>query len=143
MNATLFAGLALIASAPALKDPPGKTPSIEGDWTVESSLVGGKSDGVVEERSIDKIVITAGKWMVIRGGVDTNPSNLVLDSKQNPPHLDLTLPGRTGKATQGIYKLNGDTLVLCYVLGGDERPTKFESPPDSNVRIMTLKRLKK
>jgi uncharacterized protein (TIGR03067 family) len=142
MNA-LFVGLSLVAAAPGLKDPAAKPPTVEGEWTVESSLLGGKSDGVVEDHPIDKIIITTDKWMVIRGGVDSNPSNLVVDSKQNPPHLDLTLPGRAGTATKGIYKLDGDTLVLCYVLGGDERPTKFESPPNSNVRMMTLKRLKK
>jgi len=142
MNPTLFAGLACIASAPGLKEPPPKPPSVEGEWSVESSLMGGKPDGLLEKNPIDKIVITTEKWVVVRGGIDSIGANLVLDPKQNPPHLDLNMPGGMGPGTKAIYKLDGDSLVVCYVTGG-ERPTKIESPPDSNVRMMTLKRLKK
>jgi uncharacterized protein (TIGR03067 family) len=141
MNA-IFLGLSLMAAAPGLKDPPAKPPTVEGEWTVESSLLGGKSDGVMEMYPIDKIVIADGNWYVVRGGDKGTGSTVVLDTKQNPPHLDLTYPGKGEVATKGIYKLDGDTLTLCYVLNGD-RPTKIESPPNSSVRMMTLKRLKK
>jgi|SoiMethySBSTD1v2_1073268.scaffolds.fasta_scaffold181022_2 uncharacterized protein (TIGR03067 family) len=139
MNA-LFLGLSLVAGAPALKDPPAKPPSVEGEWTVVSSVAGGQSDGVMEKNPIDKIVITADKWIVVRGGRPSTGSDITLDPKQDPPHLDLGWSGKTG--TRGIYKLEGDSLIVCYTLNG-ERPTKIESPPNSNVRMMTLKRLKK
>jgi uncharacterized protein (TIGR03067 family) len=140
MNPTLFAGLALIASAPGLKEPPGKPPGIEGEWTVESNLFGGKPDDRFERIPIDKIVITADKWIVVRGK-PSGGSDVVVDPKQNPPHIDIGVSGK-GSLSRGIYKLDGDTLTVCCVVG-DDRPTKFESPPDSNVRMMTLKRLKK
>ena len=43
---------------------------------------------------------------------------------------------------KAVYRLDGDTLVISYVLGGD-RPAKIESPPNSDVRMVTLTRLKK
>jgi len=94
----------------------------------------------MEKNPIDKIVITADKWIVVRGGTPSTGSDITLDPKQDTPHLDLGWSGKTG--TRGIYKLEGDSLIVCYTLNG-ERPTKIESPPNSNVRMMTLKRLKK
>jgi uncharacterized protein (TIGR03067 family) len=141
MSTTLFVGLAFIASAPGLKDPPGK-PNIEGEWTVESSLMGGKPDKTLEAQPIDKIIITANKWIVVRRGMQLPASNFVVDPKQNPPHLDFNPSIKEESRTPGIYKIDGDTLTVCYVIAGD-RPTKIESPLDSNVRMMTLKRLKK
>src|SRR5262245_10115535 len=105
MNA-IFLGLSLMAAAPALKDPPAKPPTVEGEWTVVSSLAGGQSDGVMEKNPIDKIVITSDKWMVVRGGTPSAGSDITLDPKQDPPHLDLGWSGKTG--TRGIYKLEGD-----------------------------------
>jgi uncharacterized protein (TIGR03067 family) len=141
MFPTVFAGLVLIAGAPALKDPPAKPPTVEGEWTVVSSLAGGKPDGVMQQNPIDKVVITSDKWIVFRGGKPAHETNLTLDPKQDPPHFDLAAPGQGGAGTKAIYKLDGDTLIICYVLGGD-RPAKLESPPDSNIRMVTLKRLK-
>jgi uncharacterized protein (TIGR03067 family) len=142
MFSTLFAGLALVAGAPALKDPPAKPATVEGEWTVESVLVGGKPDGVIQQNPINKIVITSDKWIVVRGGKPAYETNLTLDPKQDPPHLDLAAPIQGADVTKAIYKLDGDTLIICYVQGGD-RPAKVESPTDSNVRMVTLKRLNK
>jgi uncharacterized protein (TIGR03067 family) len=137
----LLVGLALIAAAPALKDPPVKPATIEGDWTVRSSVVGGKSDGVMEKSPIDKIVITAEKWQVVRGGQPSHGTNLFVDPKKDPPHMDIGDGGK-GTVCKAIYKLDGDTLTICYVLSG-ERPTKIESPEGSQVRMMVLKRIQK
>ena len=47
-----------------------------------------------------------------------------------------------GGGCKAIFQLDGDKLSVCYVLTG-ERPTKIESPPNTQLRLMTLKRLKK
>jgi uncharacterized protein (TIGR03067 family) len=137
----LFIGLALVAAAPALKDPPAKAPTIEGDWMVTASVAGGKDDGVMTKSPIDKIIITADRWIVVRGGMHPNGSEIAVDLKKSPPHLDIGVTPET-RGCKAIFKLDGDTLTVCYVLSGD-RPTKIESPPDSQIRMMTLKRMKK
>src|SRR5262245_42964237 len=142
MLPTLFAGLALLAAAPALKDPPPKSAAIEGEWTIETALVGGKPDEAIQLNPIDKIVITSNRWTVIGGGKPTYETSFRLDPRQNPAQLDFGSPGQDGVTTGAIFKLNGDSLVICYVLEG-ERPAKFECPSGSSVRMITLKRLKK
>ena len=68
-----------------------------------------------------------------------------LDAKTDPPSIDLIPPKAEKEGSlQGIHKLEGDTLMICFPKGGrSERPKKFESPADSNIVLMTLKRAKK
>jgi uncharacterized protein (TIGR03067 family) len=138
---TLFAGLALVAAAPGLKDAPAKPATLEGEWAVESSVVGGKSDGILEKSPIDKIVITADKWQVVRGGRSEYLANLYVDPKKDPPHMDVG-GGERVEVCKAVYKLEGNTLTICYELGS-ERPKKVESPEGSRIRMMVLKRIAK
>jgi uncharacterized protein (TIGR03067 family) len=44
---------------------------------------------------------------------------------------------------EGIYKVDGETLTIAlYVGAGNKRPEKFESPKESNIILVTLKREK-
>jgi uncharacterized protein (TIGR03067 family) len=142
MFPTVFAGLALLASAPAIKDRPEKPPSVEGEWALQSALVGGIPDATVLQNPIDRVIITSEKWIIVRDGKPCYETGITLDPKQEPPQLDLAAPSQGGVVAKAVYKLDGDTLVIAYVLGGD-RPAKVESPPDSNIRMVTLTRLKK
>ena len=42
----------------------------------------------------------------------------------------------------GIYKIEGDKLILCLSMGG-ERPKEFASPAGSKFMLVTCKRAKK
>ena len=53
MHATLFLALAL--SAPALKDPPKKAPTVVGEWEVESITSGGRSTPTAPRIKVDFI----------------------------------------------------------------------------------------
>ena len=50
---------------------------------------------------------------------------------------------RKGDVYEGIYKFDGDTLVIALDLGGKSRPSKFEAEKDSKVIVATLKKEKK
>ena len=58
------------------------------------------------------------------------------------PHKESPHKGKTVKA---IYKLDGDTFIVCYDHDADKgsRPTKFETKDGTTLLLITYKREKK
>jgi uncharacterized protein (TIGR03067 family) len=143
MNATLLVGLALAVAAPAPKTA-GKdeTPSVVGEWMLETAHRAGKIDKPPEGAGI---TFTAdGKALFREGRRDrVEEGTYTVDPKKNPAEIGITPPAKEKAPTVlGIYKIEKDTLTLCMVLGG-QRPKTFEAPAGSEVMLMTLKRVKK
>ncbi|MBP3956261.1 TIGR03067 domain-containing protein [Gemmata sp. G18] len=80
-------------------------------------------------------------------GENVEKGKFTLDPKAKVPTVDydITEGEQKGKKQVGIYKLDGDTLVLCLSEeGADARPTKFKTAADAPEYVMfTLKRKKK
>jgi len=138
----LLVGLALIVAAPAPKDPP-KAPAeaehpLVGEWILDSHISSGKR---LPDPG-DTFILTKDRWVIVNKGARTE-SLLAVDTKKDPRHIDVWVPtqGEENRA-RGIFKLEGDTLTVCYTLGPD-RPIRFESPPKSGLALITLKRVKK
>jgi uncharacterized protein (TIGR03067 family) len=136
----MLLGLALTLSAPATKDPPKKDlPSLVGSWIGETGIKGGKPsppEDASMEFSKDGTLIFKEKGKEI-------PGSYKMDATPFPAQLDLTLgAGGQNISFPGIYKIDGDTLTICFTFMGD-RPTKFESPDGSKTMLITLKRAKK
>lgn len=144
MFSSLLLGVAIVVGAPAPKETPKADPAkIEGEWVVVKYTRGGKDD---EEREKGQtFVIADGKIAVLRGTQRREEVEYKLDPKADPPKIDLIPPAKEKEGTiPGIYKLEGDTLTLCFPKGGKEdRPTKFESPAGSRIVVITMKRAKK
>jgi len=133
------------AAAPGIKGRGPKEESITGDWVCQERVIAGKPDPAVQ-KSPPRFTITADQWMIQGPPGTDHGSPLELDPKAKPPALTIYAAddkerSRGGTMT-GIYKLNGDTLTICYVLGAGPRPTAFESKAGTEVRIMVLKRVK-
>jgi uncharacterized protein (TIGR03067 family) len=62
----------------------------------------------------------------------------VIDPARNPAHMDIGVPD----AASGIYKFEGDTLVIAHPQAGKLRPAKFDSPPGSGVILAVWKKAK-
>jgi uncharacterized protein (TIGR03067 family) len=143
MHSSLAIGLALVVAAPGAKDAPKKDPpSIVGEWTGESGLRGGKPDNPPPGTTI---TFTKDGKIVMKEGADGGAmeGTYSADPKKDPAEIDVVPPAtEKGPTILGIYKIEGDTLIMCLSMGGD-RPKSFESPAGSQVILITCKRAKK
>jgi uncharacterized protein (TIGR03067 family) len=113
-----------------------------GVWTCVSATNDGKS---VAEETVKKLrlsITKEGGYKTERGGQVLFDSTCKIDPATNPKQIDLigTEGENKGKAAQGIYKLDGDILTICYTMPGKERPTGFESKPGSEATLVVWKR---
>ncbi|HEX3152580.1 MAG TPA: TIGR03067 domain-containing protein [Gemmataceae bacterium] len=143
MTASLLVGLALVVGAPAKKDPaPKDPPSLMGEWLAESGIMGGKPENPPPGTTIT--FLADGKLKMNEGGGNGQENgSYKFDAKKDPAEIDIS-PEAAGKGPTlaGIYKIEGDTLTICFAMGGD-RPKKFESPAGSMLMLVTCKRAKK
>ena len=146
MHASLLVTLALAVGAPGAKDAPKKEVSIVGEWTGEKAVSGGK-EKPVPEGGVAMTFTADGKFLVREGKRDkAEEGTYTTDSKKDPAEIDIMAPPASGRPLiKGLFKIDGDTLTLCFAGGKDEadRPTKFESAAGSRTMLITLKRAKK
>jgi uncharacterized protein (TIGR03067 family) len=119
VTSTLLVGLALIAGAPAKKDAPAKEPpTLVGDWAGESGIHGGKPENPPPGTTL---TFTADGKVLFKEGGDGKPEegSYKADAKKDPAEIDITPPdGPKGEILRGIYKIEGDTLTLCFSMKG-------------------------
>lgn len=132
--------LALTLGAPALRDKPGPTPTIEGEWKVASRFDGGKPSAdnnvwIFRPGGGAEICEPVGRHVV---------SNLTytLSSGGRAREIDFLEAQGNGKSEprRGIYRIEGDTLTVSFTLGDAARPTSFD--PSTDRYVIALSRVK-
>lgn len=112
----------------------------QGTWVPASAELAGMMFPDEIRKSIklvikgDKYTATVGK-MIDQGTVKLNPS-------AKPKEMDITGtegPNK-GKTFLAIYERDGDTLRVCYDLGGKERPKEFKTKEGTQLFLVTYKR---
>jgi uncharacterized protein (TIGR03067 family) len=115
---------------------------LAGVWTCVSATNDGKA--VPEERAkkLRLTVTKEGGYKTERGDEVLFESACKIDPTKTPKQIDLigTEGENKGKAAQGIYALDGDTLTICYTMPGKERPKGFESKSGSGATLVVWKR---
>lgn len=131
------------AGAPGPKGKDARTPADPpaGDWWVEKVEDNGGnfySKGRVEKLAWDAR-FTADKWVVSLGGVPLSDERVEYYQNGKVFEMDLS-PDDPKKFQKGIWRIDGDRMLVCYGPPGGDRPTDFTAARGSGRMLWTLKR---
>ena len=150
MRSLLMIGVLTIA----VPDRPDRNPAdtrplqeqLQGDWLMVHSVIG----GVAKDYNMGSgaLYTFTGNQLFTRNPKQPEPVafGITMDATRTPAFIDF-LAGSVGPKTNypGIFKIEGDTLTLCFPRAvGKERPTEFASPADTAmIALYQLKRLQR
>jgi uncharacterized protein (TIGR03067 family) len=116
---------------------------MQGTWLASAAELGGNKFPDDVRKSI-KLMVKDGKYTVTVGK-RPDQGTIKLDASAKPKAMDIT--GTEGpnkdKTILAIYELEGDTLRVCYDLGGKNRPREFKSGAGTQEFLVTYKRQKR
>jgi uncharacterized protein (TIGR03067 family) len=116
---------------------------LAGAWSAASGVNNGRPipDATVQKL---RLTLTKDRYKTERGDEVLFDSRYTIDASREPKQMNMigTEGENKGKAAQGIYSLDGDTLKICYTMPGKDRPTAFESKPGSGATLVIWKRAK-
>jgi uncharacterized protein (TIGR03067 family) len=116
--------------------------ALEGIWVPSTGEFGGKKfpDEILKAT---KLMIKDGKYTVTVGK-QADKGTIKLNSDKKPKAIDIigTDGPNKGKTILAIYELNGDSLKVCYDLGGKDRPAEFKTKEESMLFLVNYKRIK-
>jgi uncharacterized protein (TIGR03067 family) len=131
---TLTAALALTAAA--RPDEPKNADKLDGDWVITSAEVAKKK---LDELTNASLTIK-GDEMTIDNKQRKEMVKFVLDPAKTPKQI--TFVAKADEKVGGIYKLEGDTLTICFNKGQAAPPTAFETKEGTDITLLVCKRKK-
>jgi uncharacterized protein (TIGR03067 family) len=116
--------------------------AIQGAWLPAAAELGGKQFPD-EVRKTIKLVVKDDQYTATVGKA-VDQGTLKLNPAAKPKELDITgVEGpNKGKTILAIYERDGDTLRICYDLGGKDRPKEFKTKEGSQLFLVTYQREK-
>lgn len=132
--------LALAPSACGFADADSQ--DMEGTWKPLSAELAGKPWPKEITDSIKLIV--KGDQYTVQIGEASDEGTVKRDPGKSPKTMDITgtKGPNEGKTFLVIYELKGDELKVCYDLSGKSRPTEFATKPDTQLFLVTYRRVK-
>jgi uncharacterized protein (TIGR03067 family) len=117
--------------------------ALVGKYKIEKAELGGK-DTLALFKELRFEIPESGKYKLELGG-QKDEGTFSVDPSKKPAEMDIKgVEGpNKGKTIKAIYKLDGDTVSICYGLGGGDRPTKFETKDGTMQFLAVYKREKK
>lgn len=115
---------------------------LNGTWIPTSAELAGQPFPAEVLKTL-KLVLDGDKYTV-HAGDKLDKGRVKLDLTKKPKAMDIIGeegPNK-GKTFPAIYELDGDTLRVCYNLGGKERPSEFKTEKDKFIFLAIYKRAK-
>jgi uncharacterized protein (TIGR03067 family) len=146
---TLFAAVLVpmvtLAAAADDKKAEADLKAMVGKWKMETAKFDGKE--VTNTFKGLKFEIREGGKYAVDFGDEKDEGTFTVDPSKAPKEIDIKSTGgpNKGKTIKAIYKLDSDTLTVCYEFDATaaQRPTEFESKDKTTHLLITYKREKK
>ena len=114
-----------------------------GKWKIEKTILSGKDiTDVIKDAKFE--IMEGGKY-TLEFGPEKDAGTFTVDATKKLREMDVKPTGGPlkGKLVKAIYKLDGDTLTMCYDHDAGDRPKAFESKEGTNLLFLVYKREKK
>src|SRR5258708_2120986 len=90
-----------------------------GQWKIEKAELGGV-DSLAALKEFTLEIPAEGKYTLRAGEKVLETGTVTVDSAKTPKQMDIkaTDGPNKGKTILAVYKIDGDTMTVCYELGG-------------------------
>jgi uncharacterized protein (TIGR03067 family) len=123
---------------PLSKEAKKELQKLQGKWVLKRIECAGKKSEAEDPDAKLVLEFTGRKW--IFDGQEKEEI-IALDPTTSPKCMDLKSveKERKGQVEEAIYKIDGDTLTICWYQGkGKQRPTRFEAPAEQPDTILAV-----
>lgn len=142
MKLVFFGVLLLLLPTTLVADDQADTKALQGTWLPATAELAGLP--VPEEyRKSMKLTIKDDRYLVMAAN-QKDEGTCKVDSGKSPKTMEIngSQGPNKGKTIPAIYKIDGDSLTICYNLGGKDHPTEFKTKAGTKLFLVEYKREK-
>lgn len=139
----VLAGGFLLGVGRAVDGVATESEKLAGTWIALSAVDYGEPIPQDQAKEL-RLVFTGADFTAFHGDKSVMQGSFTIDPAKKPRSIDLNSnSGRhEGKTLKGLYEWDGDTLRICFVEPGEQRPKEVASTLESGAFLLVCKRQK-